>query len=139
MIPHDKALIALHWFLKTYSDFEDDYILYLLSVTEYLLTHNAFMFDGAQYVQTTGASMGAKFSPSLANVYMAWWEHCFLYTDNNPLLATTSWYGRYIDDLLFVAVIDVAAIQAFDTFLNDNPCNLQFTVNFDKNSVPFLR
>lgn len=116
MIPHDKALIALQWIFKTFSDFDDDYVLYWLSVTEYLLTHKAFIFDGVHYVQTTGASMGAKVSPSLANVYMAWWEHHHLYTDSNPLVKTTSWYGRYIDDFLFIAVTDVTTVQSYSVF-----------------------
>lgn len=55
--------------------------------------------------------MGAKFSPSLANVFMAWWESQYVFDPCNPFLSGFVWYGRYIDDLLFIWGSDVAAIQ----------------------------
>lgn len=39
---------------------------------------------GDFFLQVTGASMGAKFSSSLANIYGALWEHLFLYSSSNP-------------------------------------------------------
>lgn len=55
--------------------------------------------------------MGAKFSPSIANVYIGWWESRYLFHSDNPLASMSLWYGRYIDNLLFVVVADVAAVR----------------------------
>lgn len=138
MIPHHLAIQALGWFLDKYSHYDIELKAYLLEVTEYLLTHNFFMFNEQHYLQTMGASMGAKFSPSIANIYMAWWETCFLFHDSNPLVSHISWYGCYIDDLLFIAVADVMAVQGFADYLNQNPCNLKFTIHHEEIAIPFL-
>lgn len=137
-IPHNLALVALQWFLDVYSNFDLELKGFLIEVTEYLLTHNFFMFNHTHYLQITGASMGAKFSPSIANVYMGWWEAHYLFRDSNPLVGSMLWYGRYIDDLLFIAVADVAAVERFALFLNQNPCNLKFTIHHECGSICFL-
>lgn len=69
---------------------------------DFLLQHNYFIFDQIFYLQCRGASMGAKFSPSLANLYMGWWEEEFLFSSSNPCAGAIRWYGRFIDDLLLV-------------------------------------
>lgn len=70
------------------------------------------MFNN-KYLQVTGTSMGATFFPSIANIYMGWWEAKYLSHDDNPLRASMVWCGRYIDDLLFIVVTDVTAVQQF--------------------------
>lgn len=70
------------------------YVQLLLNKLEGLHCHGYFlsfdskflMFDGQFYLQATGASMGAKFSPSLANIYMAWWERDNIFDFENPFL-----------------------------------------------------
>lgn len=121
-IPHNKAIIALEWYLVTYSNYNVELREFIIMATEYLLSHNFFMFNNKYYFQETGASMGDKFSPSMANIYMGWWEHKYLFSDANPLFFSTSWYSRYIDDLLLVtylAVADVTAVQQFNNYINN--------------------
>lgn len=137
-IPHAAAITALRWFLEVYSDYDIELQDMLCVTTEYLLSHNFFMFDSTLYLQKVGASMGAKFSPSIANIYMGWWENKFLFSETNPLCQSIKWYGRYIDDLLLVAVADVTAVSRFSDFLNCNPLNLKFTVEHDKFKINFL-
>lgn len=43
---------------------------------------------------------GGKFSPSLANIYIAMWEQNPIFSGVNPFAPHIRWYGRYIDDLL---------------------------------------
>lgn len=50
-------------------------------------------------------------SPSLANLYMTWWEVRYIFSVENPFRDAIVWYGRYIDDLLLVWARNVAPIQ----------------------------
>lgn len=85
------------------------------------------MFDERYYIQSQGASMGAKFSPSLANLYMGWWEELFLFSHNNQFKTNIAWYGRYIDDLIVVWHGSGETIGEFMKYLNNNSLNLEFT------------
>lgn len=76
--------------------------MYVVSVTEFLLVHNFFSFNGDLFLQICSCPMGACFSPSFANLYMSWLEEDHLYATNNPYRASIAWYGRYIDDLLLI-------------------------------------
>lgn len=42
-------------------------------VLEYCLSHNYFWYGGDFYTQKRGVVMGAKFVPSLANLFMSEW------------------------------------------------------------------
>lgn len=82
--------------------------------------------------------MGAKFSPSLANIYMSWWEHLFIFCPSNPFGSSLVWYGRYIDDLLIVWGSGVAAVPDLGYYMNDNVLGLRFTLNHDTHNIYFL-
>lgn len=56
----------------------------LVTCLEYLLAHNYFRFDEVRYLQIEGAPMGSKFTPCLANLFMAWWEEQFVFSVYNP-------------------------------------------------------
>lgn len=105
---------------------------------EFLLRYNYFFFNGNYYLQRCGASMGARFSPSLANIYMAAWEERFLLGDNNPFASHIRWYGRFIDDLLLVWEGTPMDALAFVDYINSNDMNLKFTHIHDNKSVHFL-
>lgn len=74
--------------------------------------------------------MRAKFSPSLANLYMGWWEEIFLFSHNNPFSEQIDWYCRFIDDLIFVWKGPVHEIDLFMCYLNDNHLNLEISYNY---------
>lgn len=137
-IPHAVALVALEFHLHKYSPYSMNFIEYVLEVTQYLLTHNYFLFDDTFFLQIRGVSMGAKFSPSLANLVMAYWEERYIYTVDNPFGGSLEWYGRYIDDLLIIWGGDVPAIPSFMDYLNDNPYNLRFTAEHHQFTINFL-
>lgn len=62
--------------------------------------HNFFLFDH-YYLQITRASMGAKFSLSLVNIYMSWWENKGLFSSSNIFSSAVCWFSGYIDDFFF--------------------------------------
>lgn len=76
-IPHKRSLVCLGRFLDTHSNYSPETKEFIILATEFLLRHNYFQFDGSFFLQRCGASMGARFSQSLANIYMAAWEDVF--------------------------------------------------------------
>lgn len=138
VIPHDLSQLALIWFLDTYSSYSITLKDFLISTVMYLLKHNYFMFDNTFYLQISGASMGAKFSPSFANIFMAWWEKQYVFSESNPYLDSFVWYGRYIDDVIIVWRSDVSAIPNLLFYFNNNNFGLKFTMEHNSVTIPFL-
>lgn len=82
--------------------------------------------------------MESKFSPSLANLFMAWREKHYVFSVHNPFGDTIVWHRCYIDDLLLVLVHDVAPVHTFLEYLNTNKHNLSFTCQWDDTNVNFF-
>lgn len=82
------------------------------------------MFDEDYYLQRCGASMRVKFSPSLANLYMGWWERSRIFGHDSPHRLDTIFFCRYIDVLLFVTSDDKVDLDVWLLYLNDNSLNL---------------
>lgn len=72
--------------------------------------HNYFWFGEEFFLQICGVAMGAKFSPSLAKMFMARWEIEVIDTD--PPKELRLW-RRYIDDVLLLWVRDLPSLEAF--------------------------
>lgn len=73
--------------------------------------------------------MGPKILPSLANVYVSWFEEVYVFTEMNPFANIIFWYGRYIDDNIILN-LDITAMPDFIHYLNFYLCSLQFTYQF---------
>lgn len=82
--------------------------------------------------------MGSCFSPSLANLYMGWWEECRLYAANFPHRESLVWYGHYIDDLLLVWQAGTGELREFHDHINKNDENLVFTMDYNTDKINFL-
>lgn len=82
--------------------------------------------------------MGAIFSPSHANIYMAWRESKFVFQHNNPFFYSLIWYVFYINYIPMIMVSDVAAIPDLKHYFNNNCFNLKFTHESDSTTIPFL-
>lgn len=65
---------AVHKAFKTYHDplRTDKEVLELLEIS---LSRNDFIFDSQFYLQVQGTTMGKKFAPAYANLYMTEWEN----------------------------------------------------------------
>lgn len=66
---------------------------FILSLLEYAMQHNYFWHDDSYYLQNRGVAMGAKFAPSMANLFMAKWEEDVVYQE--PRVELVFW-KRYI-------------------------------------------
>lgn len=61
--------------------------------------------------------MGAKFEPSLANLFIDKWKEDVFYALKRPELVL---WARYIDDILLLWRRDFESLDAFMTILNNN-------------------
>lgn len=97
------------------------------------INHNYFQFSNVFFQQIQGTSMGAAFSPTLANIFMSVTIENFLNTQpHKPLLLT-----RYIDDI-FVIWENPATLNQFLTALNQFHPKLKFTHAISYHSADFL-
>lgn len=110
-----------------YSLFPPEVQEFLMMSIRFLLEHIFLKFDTNFYDQMKGDPMGSKFSPSLANLFMSWWEEGSIFDCDNPFSDALIWYGCYIDDLLMVWDRYVAPVECFLRYVNCNICNLRFT------------
>lgn len=79
--------------------------------------------------------MGAKFAPSLANLFMALWEDRNIYSHRTKELI---FWRRYIDDALFIWKGNAYTLEKFMTNLNCNDWGIRFSYQFSSESVNYL-
>lgn len=82
---------------------------FILEEISYVLHHNYFLLNEKWYLQKQGASMGARFLPTYANVYMGWWEEQRIYNAHNLHRDHIISYFCYIDDLIFIVDCNLSA------------------------------
>lgn len=74
VIQHEDALLALNWALTKRNDLPHTQRIFLQNVLDFCLFHNYFWFGNNFFIQKREVAMGAKFAPSLANLFMGEWE-----------------------------------------------------------------
>lgn len=99
-IDHEGAMEAVKWVLKNSENIiEKSLSTFILKCLEFCLQHNLFWYENNFYLQIKDVAMGAKFAPSVANLYMAKWEAEGVLRERN---AEIMLYRRLIDDLLII-------------------------------------
>ena len=74
-IPNEEGKQAIKDFFRARSRPGDDMLSKVINVLlTLILTLNNFIFNGENYIQTNGCSMGTKCAPSYASLYMGWFE-----------------------------------------------------------------
>lgn len=99
IVQHHEACAVTKWLLRIYSTFICKQRKFLIKCLDLCLKHSYFWHNQSYYRQVTGIAMGAKFAPSIANAFMAYWEEDAVY---NNMPAKLTLYKRYIDDLIIV-------------------------------------
>lgn len=65
-------MLALNWALSRREDIPHAQKCFLgQSLDSYCMSHNYVWFNGHFFLQQVGVAMGAKYAPSLANLFMA--------------------------------------------------------------------
>lgn len=97
-IGHTEASKSVKWALQG-SELTFDYQKYFLKCLKCCLGNNYFWYSGNFQLQTMGVAMGARFSPSVANLFMACREAEEILVELPEQLIC---YKSYIDNLLII-------------------------------------
>uniref|UniRef100_A0A803JIM5 GIY-YIG domain-containing protein n=1 Tax=Xenopus tropicalis TaxID=8364 RepID=A0A803JIM5_XENTR len=138
-ILHKFGLMAIRFFLETESDWDPQYIDFIVSITQFCLTHNFFIFNNKFYLQQRGVAMGAAFAPTYANLFLGWWEANWVFNDEltHYTQFVLDWF-RYIDDLFFLWTGTTELLEDFLHKLNENGLNIKLTHTYSTHKIDFL-
>ena len=96
-IDQEEAIECIHRFLMEHGDpTELPSTESLVDLLKFVLKLNNFQFNGENYIQIGGTAMGTKVAPSLANVFMSYFEEKYIYSHDPP----PDFYIRFLDDIL---------------------------------------
>lgn len=135
IIPHQLGMEAVRFYLEAGENLGSGQAQFIMECLNFALQHNYFWFNGSFYLQTKGVAMGAKFAPSMANLFVGWWEVRFIYNVPRPMLPI---WKRYIDDVLMVWTGTRETLEEFLVYINDNDWNLVYTSEVSQDTVHFL-
>ncbi|XP_077113029.1 uncharacterized protein LOC143768221 [Ranitomeya variabilis] len=136
-IRHNDGIEAVRGFLHMSSN-DNDLIELLITLLEYALTHNYFMFKEVLYLQMQGTAMGAAFAPSYANLFMGSWERSIFLTDTIPLIEKVCTWVRFIDDIFVIWQGSEVDLISFIQLLNNNTLNIKLTHKYSQTCIDFL-
>ena len=93
-----------------------------------LLTHavksSTFMFNDVYYKQVDGVAMGSPLGPTLANLFLVYYESKWL--ENCPQQFKPQFYRRYVEDI-FVMFKKRNHVKKFLRYINSRHRNIKFT------------
>ena len=111
--------------------FDPNLIIRLLHIN---VNYTYFEFGSLTFQQIKGTSMGAPFSPTIANIFMSVSIRKFLHTQSNkPLLI-----ARYIDDIFMIWPHSMDSLQTFINNLNDFDDSINYTSEHSQSTIVFL-
>lgn len=135
IINHEDAIAATKWAMDKYSILISKQKLFILRCLAYGLQHNYFWHNHDYYRQLNGVGMGAKYAPSVANIFMAKWEEQAIYSDIPEDLVL---YRRFIDDCVVIWKGDESSLIGFFERLNNNQNNIKLTYEISYKMIHFL-
>lgn len=133
IIPHHLGVTAVEYYLSKFSPLPKQ--TFIIELLEYAAGHNYFWFDHQYYRQQCGVAMGAKYAPSLANLFMAKWEEDVIYKDRSPHL---SFWARYIDDILLLWDGSTSQLDDFFSLVNTNDRGIRFVYEMSQEKFNVL-
>ncbi len=106
----------------------------LLTLLKLVLTKNNFKFNGENFIQVGGCTMGSKLSVGYTNNCLGKFETDFVYPyPLQPLL-----YLRYIDDIFIIWTHSEEELHNFVKHMNECTTFFTFTMDASRESVTFL-
>lgn len=127
--PHSAALKAVKHHLNRYSSHSWECWIFVI---------NFFFWNTAFMSSTKGHWCGQDFFPPWGIFTWDGGGELCLFSADNPFVHTIAWYGHYIDDLLMMWDGDDISLHNFDSYINNNQCDLQFTVSLNSLNICFL-
>ena len=97
---------------------------------------SCFLFNDVHYKRVGGVAMGSPLGPTLANLFLVYYEHKCL--ENYPLQFRPKYYRRYVDDI-FLMFESRNHVKKFLKYMNSRHPNIQFTCEEEySNKISFL-
>ena len=136
-IPHEDGIEAVsqhyaHWshILPQHSP-KTEVIKIIL---HFILKHSNFRFQDQHFIQNTGTSMGGRYAPPYANIFMGkiediihqeWSHHIYI-------------WKRFIDDIFFIFTGTMTELTRLIFFMNNIHDTIKFTFEHSTNTINFL-
>lgn len=137
-IDHQGGLVALQHYLSYRSDSLPPN-QFLLSLTEWTLHNNVFLFQDFLYRQLKGTAMGACFAPNYANLFLGYWEEQYIYNQSrNSFCDKIIFWGRFIDDILLIWSGTELELLQFHEYMNSTNPNIKLSIEYSKTLINFL-
>ena len=133
-IPHSEGINAVANALEAEeeSNISTRVIIKFLSL---ILNLNNFTFNDENVLQIKGCTMGAKSSPSYANIFMGKFEEDNIY----PLLTDNIvCYFRFIDDIFFIWTGSEELLHQVITKVNEVHNSIKFDYKYSYKEIDFL-
>ena len=132
-IPHCDGLHAVEHFSQD-QGVNSIPVDVITKVTEFILTHNYFVFEDNIYLQMMGTAMGTRMAPQYANLFMALLESEFLkHYHLKPLI-----YLRFIDDTFMIWTHGEEELKNFLRAFNTYHNSITLKMDYSTESVHFL-
>ena len=118
---------------KKYNGFSKEQFQKLLG---FAVKNSFFLFDGKYYEQVDGVAMGSPLGPTLANIFLCYWEEIWI--KKCPKQFCPIYYNRFMDDT-FLLFSSENHVLKFKSYINSRHQNMNFTHEVEKNnSLAFL-
>jgi len=131
-IDHDKGLEAV---ASAFDEREKTPKFHaVMKLLEISLKRNDFEFDHKHFLQVSGTSMGKKWAPHYADIYMAKFERDAL--AKCPL--KPYFYCRFLDDVYMIWTHGIEAFHEFLDIFNSHQPPIKFKAEIHNTSVNFL-
>ena len=105
----------------------------IISLLEFILSNNYFVYNNCIYKQIHGCAMGSPVSPIVANLCMEVIEELAISTSSVPPKV----WKRYVDDSFVIIKKD--AVSSFHNTLNASDPKISFTIELENNGqIAFL-
>ncbi|XP_069493755.1 uncharacterized protein [Ambystoma mexicanum] len=136
-IQHRLALQTIDYTFRNHSASHSQHVYMIKDFLHFTLAHNQFLFNNQYHLQTKGVAMGATYAPSLANLFMGFFEDKHIYTDH-PYKQNLIVWRRYIDDVLVIWNGTSSSFVGFSEYLNRNNFGIEFSGHVSSQSMEFL-
>ena len=108
----------------------------ICTLMQLILTLNNFTFNGENYHQIKGTSMGTRAAPNFANIFMGQFEESHIY--QSQWMTHIKFYGRFIDDICIIWGGTEQQLCEFMHHINNVHASIKFTTDHSTNKVNFL-